>query len=161
MAQQGLCMWLLQKLQPQCVRPDQDSGLGQMAQIPSSLNSPDLRVRTERPASDTEMLGRAQVASYDAARNVLMLLSGGAADREGHDAGADGRHEDLGDLEDAPAAAAQLLPGLAAELGVHALRQVARQLHVLRLILAHRHQIRLAEETRGLQHASTAKQPVA
>ena len=58
------------------------------------------------------------------------------ARRERHDARAGGRREGLGDAEDAAAAAAQLLPLVAAEAAVHALRHIARQLDVLLLVLA-------------------------
>ena len=61
-------------------------------------------------------------------------MSFGCTHREGHDTRACGRHEGLGDLEQAPAAAAQLLPPLAPKLAVEALGDVARQLYVLLLV---------------------------
>ena len=56
--------------------------------------------------------------------------------RERHDARARGRHESLRDLEQPPAAPAQLLCLAPPELVVEALRDVARQLYVLPLVLA-------------------------
>ena len=56
--------------------------------------------------------------------------------RERHDARARGRHESLRDLEQPPAAPAQLLRLATPELVVEALRDVARQLYVLPLVLA-------------------------
>ncbi len=56
------------------------------------------------------------------------------AHRERHDAGACGRHEGFRDLEQPPAAPTQLLPLLAAKLGVEALCYVSRQLYVLLLV---------------------------
>ena len=55
---------------------------------------------------------------------------------ERHDAGACGRHEGLGDLEEPPATPAQLLPLLAAKLGVETLCYVSRQLYMLLLVCA-------------------------
>ena len=56
--------------------------------------------------------------------------------REGHDASASGRHEGLGDFEQAAPAPAQLLPLLAPKLAVEALCYVARQFYVLLLVRA-------------------------
>ena len=70
------------------------------------------------------------------APNPTLNIKHPAAHRERHDARAGGRREGLGDAEDAAAAAAQLLPLIAAKAAIHALRHVARQLDVLLLVLA-------------------------
>ena len=67
------------------------------------------------------------------------------AHREGHDAGACGRHEGLGNLEQPPATPAQLLPLLAAKFGVEALCYVSRQLYVLLLVSAWTSTLRILE----------------
>lgn len=62
-------------------------------------------------------------------------LEEGEVHRKGHDACAGRGHEGLGDFEDAAAAAAKLLPLVAAEAVVEALGQIPRQLYVLLLVL--------------------------
>mmetsp|Transcript_13690 Transcript_13690/g.39635 ORF Transcript_13690/g.39635 Transcript_13690/m.39635 type:complete len:492 (-) Transcript_13690:32-1507(-) len=92
-----------------------------------------------------DVLGR--IGQVDAREVVLRALGHlGGAVLQRHDTRARRRDEHLGHLEHAPAAPASLLPALAAVQTVDTLCNVARQLQVLLLVLAHGYQVGLVQE---------------